>query len=279
MATLIHQHLCEDVTAISEARKNKRSFTIFPRQPPSALPVAGCSTPNAPTVVPPPDSLPSTALAPHQSTIPPDPAFNPVLPAIQSYVRPGYLTRFFDQNRRLPVGYASPPATRSPTPGPYQSGPGSPFLTPYRFVDCFARFLSTFVSPMPCSQPGHTVRLAIWQLLSLLVAPAKNFFPACTSCTASSCPRCRPNVASPKVAAPSMLTQCGLPCHVAERRLRSPLLTSPLLQPCACAVGAYGQLVSWNTPLSLLHFIQTTTPSRTTLINQHSQSISIFPIL
>lgn len=168
VATLIHQHLCEDVTAISEARKNKRSFTatIFPRQPPSALPVAGCSTPNAPTVVPPPDSLPSTALAPHQSTIPPDPAFNPVLPAIQSDVRPGYLTQFFDQNRRLP-----------PTPGPYQSGPGSPFLTPYRFVDCFARFLSTFVSPMPCSQPGHTVRLAIWQLLSLLVAPAKNFSP------------------------------------------------------------------------------------------------------
>lgn len=86
-------------------------------------------------------------------------------------------------------------------------------------------------------------------------------------------------LASPKVAAPSMLTQCGPPCHVAARRLHSPLLTPPLLQPCACAGAAYVQLVSWNTPLSLSHFIQTTTPSCTTLVNQHSQSISISPIL
>ena len=141
--------------ALADARKKKRDFTatVFPRFPPSTVPVpkqnvltapgstqdAPTSTIAAPTVIPPPSSLPSTSLAsapssshfqmPHTSHTPPfSKGTNnkrPRLPpaSTSTGVRTGHPLQFFEQSKRPPVGYAPPPVPRTATSGPYQLGP------------------------------------------------------------------------------------------------------------------------------------------------------------
>ena len=119
------------------------------------------------------------------------------------------------------------------------------------------------------SQPKHTADSLLVSSCCLISAPL--LFPLLSSSyTSSSCLRCRPNVASPKVAAPS---QCGPSCHVAEHRLH-PLLH--LYYACRCRLCAAGFL-ECSSLFVALHTDHHSIVYNTG--NPHSQSISISPIL
>ena len=148
VATLIHRHLCNNEAAVVDARKHKSDFAavVFPRVIPPGTPVVGGNPPGAPSIIPPPDTLPATALAPPPKHHAPRPCLQPAQPSQPSSLgsphpppfstgsdskrprlpgkgtssgsKPGYMAQFSDP-RRLPVGYAPPPAERSAR-GPYQ---------------------------------------------------------------------------------------------------------------------------------------------------------------
>lgn len=158
---LIQQGLCEDDTAISQARKDKRHFPAadFLRAPHPNVPVftIAASAPSAPAVpsgeaaAPPPTSLPTTSLlapchpspprpsppsssssAPHSSThhthTPPfskgSDHKRPRLPyskASASSSAPP--PQFSGQTWRPPIGYARPPTPKTTASGPYQPQP------------------------------------------------------------------------------------------------------------------------------------------------------------